>query len=85
MLETLGRARLVAQAAEPGGLTQTRLADRLGVSQPAVFEWFAGNARPSAHFRTAIEALLGIPASAWLTDEERAVVVGAMRVSELKR
>lgn len=78
MVETEGRARLAAVLARPGGLSQTRLAYRLGVSQPAVSEWVAGTTRPTAHIRTAIEALVGIPASAWMTRDERAVVANTM-------
>ena len=83
MYETTGRKRLAAILAEPDGLSQTRLAARLGVSQPAVSEWIAGNTRPSAHLRTAIEMLVGIPAGEWMTAEERSVVAEAMREGKI--
>ena len=71
MVETEGRARLVASLSDPSiGLTQTQLANRLGVSQPSVSEWCAGRARPTATYRTALRVLLGIPESDWMTAQE---------------
>lgn len=71
MLDTNGRARLAAILTDPAmGLSQAKIAMRLGVSQPAVSEWVAGNTRPTAQYRTAIAVLWGIPEREWMTTEE---------------
>lgn len=57
-------------------MSQTELARRIGVSQPAVSEWMRSGARPEHHHRVAIERLLAIPAEDWMTDAERAVAEG---------
>ncbi len=52
--------------------TKTELAERLGVSKQALDQWLQGQSRPTSHRREIIERVLGIPAAAWLTDDERA-------------
>ena len=54
-------------------MTQGRLAAELGVSQPSVSAWVNLTARPDPHYREAIERLLGIPASGWMTAAERQI------------
>ncbi len=51
--------------------TQTKLARELGVTQPAVYFWMRGETRPTPKLRREIQRILRIPASDWLTDEER--------------
>lgn len=80
VLDTNGRARLAAILTDPAmGLSQAKIAMRLGVSQPAVSEWVAGHTRPTAQYRTAMAVLWGIPERDWLTTEE----FGAIAVLEL--
>jgi transcriptional regulator with XRE-family HTH domain len=54
--------------------SQSWLARRLHVSQPSVTAWLNGDSRPEAHNREALALLTGIPAPAWMTDDEHAIV-----------
>ncbi|HMN53563.1 MAG TPA: helix-turn-helix domain-containing protein [Sphingopyxis sp.] len=56
--------RLRAQA----GLNQAQLADRMGVSAPAVSGWEKGRARPKHSRMAALAAILGVPTSELLGD-----------------
>lgn len=51
---------------------QTWLADLLGISQAAVWQWLHTGNRPLQQHREALERLAGIPADSWLSAEERA-------------
>lgn len=53
------------------GRSQVWLAKVLGVGQPSVSGWVSGLYRPGPEIRDAIQTLLGIPASAWMTAAER--------------
>jgi len=66
-------ARQLGDALSPK-LTQKALAQALGVTPQAVSSWVVGRARPSPPLRAAIERITGIPADAWLTDQERALI-----------
>lgn len=65
--------------------SQSTLARTLGVSQPSVSAWLAGTSRPEAHHREALELLTGIPADAWKTDVERALVARTRAAVEAAR
>lgn len=51
------------------------------MKQPSVSGWVRMLARPEQHHRIAIERLLQIPASDWMTDGELAVASGDDRAS----
>ncbi len=70
------RAALTAE-----GWSVARLAQLLEVDRSAISRWQNAASRPDAHHRIAIETLFGIPASEWLTPEERAVVAAAKRAA----
>ena len=53
---------------------QSAVARQLDVSQAAVSAWASCGSRPEPAYREALELLLGIPARAWETDEDRAIV-----------
>lgn len=74
MVNTKGREALVAYLKRDEAPTQTTLALLLGIKQPSVSAWVAGESRPESHLRDALELLTGIPVEAWRTDEERAAV-----------
>jgi transcriptional regulator with XRE-family HTH domain len=67
-----GAAKLAALFAAP--LSPASLAYALGISQQAVSNWTRGVNVPSTVHRIAIEKLTGIPADAWLTEEERKAI-----------
>lgn len=50
----------------PPVMNQTRLAEKLGVSQQAVSSWLKGRALPEPERMAAIEGLLGIPMRDWV-------------------
>jgi transcriptional regulator with XRE-family HTH domain len=56
------------------GLSQTYIADKLGITQPSVSAWLRGHSRPEPHLRDALAILTGIPGHYWATDEELGVV-----------
>lgn len=56
------------------GRSQTALAKRLGVTQGAVALWIKPGHRPAEHHRAALELVTSIPATAWLTKKERALL-----------
>lgn len=68
MLKTEGREALLELLDQ--GWNQSRLARRIGVSQPAVCAWLAMRARPNVRTQLALQRAFGIPLSAWLTAEE---------------
>lgn len=68
MIETDGRDALAALLDQ--GLSQARLARKVGVSQPAVHAWLTMRARPCARVQHALYRAYGIPLDAWLTEEE---------------
>lgn len=70
MLKTEGREALLELLDQ--GWNQSRLARRIGVSQPAVCAWLAMRARPNVRTQLALQRAFGIPLSAWLTAEEEA-------------
>jgi hypothetical protein len=78
-LETEGRTQLLAWLAAPGDppRSQSSLSRQLGLNQSAVSQWARGLSRPDAHMRDVLEFLCGIPARAWQTPAERAVVLAA--------
>lgn len=59
-----------------GELTAYGVAKALSTDPEAVARWARGDQRPSAHYRTALERLYGIPAAGWMTDDERLVAFG---------
>jgi transcriptional regulator with XRE-family HTH domain len=67
-----GAAKLAALFAAP--LSPASLAYALDITPQAVSNWTRGRERPSPVHRIAIEKLTGIPADAWLTEEERQAI-----------
>lgn len=67
---TRGRVALGEYLAGDGAMTQTEIASILQVKQPSISNWLRGLARPEPHLRTALERLIGIPASDWQTKKE---------------
>lgn len=61
-----------------GKRPRSKLAELLGVSEPAIGYWLKGTSRPELHYRAAIEAICGIPATAWELSEERAKLADAL-------
>lgn len=55
------------QARRQRGWTQRELAGRLGVTTSTVCRWERGHTRPNASRRQALECLLGLPATAFLS------------------
>jgi DNA-binding transcriptional regulator YdaS (Cro superfamily) len=78
MVDTEARRQLKRELV--GERTQTWLAARLGVGQPAVSGWVLGERRPEPPYRTAIELVLpNVHEEDWLTAEEQA------RLAEIAR
>jgi transcriptional regulator with XRE-family HTH domain len=46
-------------------LTHEKIANRLGISRPAVTQWFTGNTAPSLSNAIKLEEEFGIPCKAW--------------------
>lgn len=78
-LETEGRRLLVQWLAAPSDppRSQSSLSRQLGLNQSAVSQWVRGLSRPDAHMRDVLELVCGIPARAWQTSAEQALVVAA--------
>lgn len=74
MRDSAGREALAAWLAALPERSQSALARALGVTQPLVATWLSGTGRPVDEMRVALEGVCGIPAAAWLTDEELARV-----------
>lgn len=82
MVQTKARDQLREYFERPGSLSQTKLADRLGIKQPSVSAWVAGESRPESHLREALEFVVGIPARDWMTDPELDAIERARLDSE---
>lgn len=78
---TRGRTALLRYLRKKGAKSQSEIARALGVSAPSFHSWTRGTTRPEAHFRLAIERLLGIAAESWMTTEERAALARIPRDS----
>lgn len=72
-------AVLLPQRLKARGLSQADLTRQLGLKGGVVNRWFHGSRRPEPHLREAIERLLGIKASDWMTDAEFRVAFGRER------
>lgn len=59
-------------------ITSAELARKLGVSQQLVYNWTHGLGRPDIELREKIEELTGVPASTWLTENERSEMIRAL-------
>lgn len=59
------------------GLSMRACGLALRVQGPTVHSWIHGTKRPRAEYRDVIEATFGVPASAWKTDDDRALMVPA--------
>lgn len=75
---TRGR-RALAEVMERRELSQAALGDMLGVPQPTISLWLSGENRPQAHQREALERVLKIKTSDWMTDAEYLVAFGRER------
>lgn len=78
---TEGRTLLNARLDSDESWNASKLAAELGLSQPTVSEWRRGNSRPDVPWRLRLEMLLGIPAAAWLTETERAIIAAGAPAS----
>lgn len=79
--ETRGRVLLAEWAAEHEK-TQKKLAELIGVSQPQVSDWLAGESRPSAPARERIKLLLAIDTTCWLLPGELSPLTGSESASQ---
>jgi transcriptional regulator with XRE-family HTH domain len=61
----------LAEALRPKVMSQSKLAEELGVSPQAVSGWVVGKSKPAPEQMVRIEDLFGIPMRAW-TEEEPA-------------
>lgn len=71
MQDSVGRQRLKEWLEADPSRSQAKAARALGVKQPSIFAWLNGLYRPQFPQRKAIEALTGIPAQEWDSEEER--------------
>jgi len=71
-MSNLTARRALRRWLDEPGRTRTALAAALGVSAPAVSVWLSGPSVPSPWLRGPLEALTGVPASAWQSRRERA-------------
>lgn len=53
----------------------------LGVESGVVSRWASGERRPESHLRDAIQRILGIDSSDWMTDAEYRVAFGKSRAA----
>jgi DNA-binding XRE family transcriptional regulator len=60
----------LAEALRPKVMSQTKLAETLGVSPQAVSGWVVGKSKPELELMLRIETLLDIPVRAWTEEEE---------------
>ena len=74
-------AKFIAEGRNQTDISTALRAAGATVSQPAVHFWSTGAWRPMSFQRVLLHHLLGIPAEAWLTPEERAVVDALPTVS----
>ena len=51
-------------------MTQSALAETLGVSPQAVSGWVTGKSKPEPKYMAKLEDLLGIPMRAWMEEVE---------------
>jgi transcriptional regulator with XRE-family HTH domain len=58
-------SRRLSEALRPKVMSQSELAQKLGVSPQAVSKWVMGIGRPSADLMAQIEQMLGIPMLEW--------------------
>lgn len=68
-------SRLLREELKKRGLTLTACAMALRVKVPTIHSWVNGSKRPRSEYRDAIEAFFGVPADAWKTDDDRALMV----------
>jgi DNA-binding transcriptional regulator YdaS (Cro superfamily) len=72
-------------APPPRQMTQTQLANALGITPQAVSNWVNGGARPPAAQREAIERITGISADAWLFESERKEIEASVKAAGNQR
>jgi hypothetical protein len=65
--------------------SQDDVASAIGATQQAVSRWALGLRVPTAYFQMRMEAALGIPQSAWLTAEQRAILTALVRGKKDKK
>ena len=68
MVQTLGSEKLRSFLASFG---QSKLAEKLGITQQAVSYWSTGHRRPQPHVRVVLCQITGIPEHDWLTETEQ--------------
>ncbi len=79
-MDTYGRSRLI-EVCERRGVARS-VARQLGAAPATISRWLDGTTRPEPHLRAALERLFGIPADAWMTDDERTVAFGELAAAE---
>ena len=68
-MQTIASEKLSA-ALRPRVMSQSELAEKLGVSPQAVSKWVRGAGKPSLELMARIEELMGIPIKAWTQPTE---------------
>jgi len=72
-------ALLLPKKLDAAELSQNEFARRLGLNTGVVTRWISGLRRPESHLREAIERLLGVKTTDWMTDDEYLVAFGRAR------
>jgi ribosome-binding protein aMBF1 (putative translation factor) len=60
-------------------MSQADLMRSLGIKSGVITRWLNGDRRPEPHLREALERLLGIKRTDWMTDAEFVVAFGRER------
>jgi ribosome-binding protein aMBF1 (putative translation factor) len=77
-MRTRGAVNLERQL-ETREMAQADLMRALGIKGGVVTRWVNGERRPEPHLREALERVLGIKATDWMTDDEYLVAFGRAR------
>jgi ribosome-binding protein aMBF1 (putative translation factor) len=70
---------LLQRKLDAAEMSQNELARQLEVEGGVVSRWASGVRRPDPHLREAVERILGIKTSDWMTDAEYLVAFGRER------
>lgn len=68
-------SRFLREELKKRKLTLTACAIALRVKVPTIHSWVSGKKRPRSEYRDAIQAIFGVPASAWKTAADLALCV----------
>ena len=67
-------SRFLREELKKRKLTLTACAIALRVKVPTIHSWVSGKKRPRSEYRDAIEAIFGVPANAWKTEADLALM-----------